>query len=544
MPFFILCMMVSDNAMESYKPDLQEYSPESTAYFSEQEHDHIIRLMGNIKAYKINCSDEPVELTRIQAYKLCASYPIVQSILDDTVGHDSFLELPLFSKHQFLQFIHLLEHPESKDIQNVHDLATIIDLANFFNCPATLKTAQELYANSLVLNLPKLAASKQLLSNVRIIPYDKQQEIRDLLAQNTARLYGTIATDYIQSLQEQNHFIYTLAIADGKLFSSTAGGNLFAGGKNFAINIWDLAENYCLQTEHVQARISAFALDQSKLFTGSKNSIMIWDLLNGYNIKTLETTGHVRALAIASDKLISAIGDTNPKIQIWDLITGDCTQTIEHADIITALTPMGDTFISGASNGTIGVWDLHTCQCLKTLEGHTESISGLTIDSGILLSCSNNGVIKKWDLQTGTCLQTLQGYALGISTTLTADKFFAALADGSIRVWDIAAYDLLQELSLEQIVTVLGLQHMQLYTTIPSNLQKIVNTLPMSIQQALMPVRQQELLQKLAEVAVFNSIRTGVLDSATFDKAFHKALQLASIPKSYLCNQLSNSLKK
>ena len=53
---------------------------------------------------------------------------------------------------------------------------------------------------------------------------------------------------------------------------------------------------------------------------------------------------------------------------------------------------------------------MHTGQCLKTLQGHTNGIWSVTFspDGQQLASGSEDGTIKLWDVNTGDCLKTLR----------------------------------------------------------------------------------------------------------------------------------------
>ena len=68
-----------------------------------------------------------------------------------------------------------------------------------------------------------------------------------------------------------------------------------------------------------------------------------------------------------------------------------------------------NTLASGSYDTTIKIWDIITGNCLKTLEGHSNSVNFLVkINENTLASGSYDTSIKIWDIITGNCLKTLK----------------------------------------------------------------------------------------------------------------------------------------
>jgi WD40 repeat protein len=74
-----------------------------------------------------------------------------------------------------------------------------------------------------------------------------------------------------------------------------------------------------------------------------------------------------------------------------------------------AVTPDGRHVISGSDDNTLRVWDLETGQELRTLEGHTDTVSAvaLTYDGRRAVSGSWDNTLRVWDLKDGKALVTL-----------------------------------------------------------------------------------------------------------------------------------------
>jgi WD40 repeat protein len=64
---------------------------------------------------------------------------------------------------------------------------------------------------------------------------------------------------------------------------------------------------------------------------------------------------------------------------------------------------------SGSSDQTIKLWNIHSGECLRTLQGHTNRVQSVALspDGKILASGSYDETIKVWDVKSGKCLKTL-----------------------------------------------------------------------------------------------------------------------------------------
>lgn len=45
----------------------------------------------------------------------------------------------------------------------------------------------------------------------------------------------------------------------------------------------------------------------------------------------------------------------------------------------------GDILISGSADNSVRIWDLRSCECQHTLEGHTDSVNEVTLNVSIIL---------------------------------------------------------------------------------------------------------------------------------------------------------------
>ena len=81
-----------------------------------------------------------------------------------------------------------------------------------------------------------------------------------------------------------------------------------------------------------------------------------------------------------------------------------------HEDSVNfiAISPDGKYIVSGSDDITIKIWDLKTGECLKTLEGHSNSVSvTISPDGKYIVSGSYDETIKIWDIKTGENIYTI-----------------------------------------------------------------------------------------------------------------------------------------
>ena len=108
-----------------------------------------------------------------------------------------------------------------------------------------------------------------------------------------------------------------------------------------------------------------------------------------------------------------------------------------HANGIMCLQFDDNILVTGSYDATIKLWDLETCEEIRTLRGHDSGIRCLQFDDTKLISGSMDRTIKVWNWRNGECISTYTGHSGGI-IGLHFDS--ALLASGSmdktVKIWN------------------------------------------------------------------------------------------------------------
>ncbi|HEY9607250.1 MAG TPA: NB-ARC domain-containing protein [Allocoleopsis sp.] len=258
-----------------------------------------------------------------------------------------------------------------------------------------------------------------------------------------------------------NHLLSVVFTPDGQ--------TLISSGEDQTVRLWQVDTGECLRILeiHINWVLSvALSPDGQTLATGSDGkTVKFWDITTGECIRILpDYSSHVWALAYAPsvgdadcpNRQILATGSEDTTVKIWDALTGECIQTLQgHRDSeallrsadrvwLVLFSPDGSTLLSASENQTVKLWDVRTGQCLRTLEGYSNSVLSVALSCGgqLLASSGRDQLLRLWDVATGDCITTMQGHTNIVSSVTFVPKLDESqiLASGSddrtIKIWD------------------------------------------------------------------------------------------------------------
>lgn len=175
--------------------------------------------------------------------------------------------------------------------------------------------------------------------------------------------------------------------------------------KDHTIRLWDLESRACLGEGRGHADvITCCAMCRKFAVTGSRdNTIKVWDL-KADNQGKLNPLGSIKAhdkdinsVSIAPNETLFATGSQDKTIKLFQWTTTiDSVATCKgHKRGVWCVTfsNTDKVLLSGSADGTLKVWSL-TGECLKTLEGHSNSVlSCAFVTKGTQVVCTCTDVI-------------------------------------------------------------------------------------------------------------------------------------------------------
>lgn len=169
------------------------------------------------------------------------------------------------------------------------------------------------------------------------------------------------------------------------------------------------------------------------------------------------------ALSLSTDGTLLASGSEDGTTQVLDLRTGKLLHILAgHQDSVwSILLPNSQTLATASEDGTLCLWQVRNTeaipqeqwQCVYTLNGHSDCISGLAFSpKGLqLASSSEDGTIRLWNPYTGTLLHTLTGDEGGVFSVAISPNGRLLASSGhfahSIQVFDLETHELIYKLN-------------------------------------------------------------------------------------------------
>ena len=226
---------------------------------------------------------------------------------------------------------------------------------------------------------------------------------------------------------------------------SPDGNTLANAGRDGTIRFWDVATTKPIRilTGYAQMfRDMVYSPDGSKIAVWSSDgSIRLWDTRTGKLIRMYSPdTKRISCIAYSPDGVHLVCGEylTN---SVWLLNT----ETGEHGQVFTghnndvesvAFSRDGQMLASGDSNGTIHLWNAAIGETLKILEWHDDFVRTLAFSpDGKMLVSTSDSEIRFWDITTGDTIRTVPGHSVSISPDWKT--YFTYGSDRIIQFWHL-----------------------------------------------------------------------------------------------------------
>jgi len=203
-----------------------------------------------------------------------------------------------------------------------------------------------------------------------------------------------------------------------------------SGAEDGDVRIWNLNTNKCLTTiKNYYVPIAGVAISGNgqSVITGTEHgAVDIWNTHPRRIVRSFQNGRSLTSLSLSDDEKTLVCGDRDGRIRVWDLASCKCILTLEgHAGKVTSarLTLAGNTLVSASSDRTVMVWSMTTGTALASLEGHHSSVTCLAItrDGKRAVTGSTDKTVRVWDLESGSCVETIEWHNSEVTSIAISD---------------------------------------------------------------------------------------------------------------------------
>jgi len=298
----------------------------------------------------------------------------------------------------------------------------------------------------LLLSLPDLALQQQILGHIdEIVDLKFVPGQRSLLLAHNSNEWKRV------DFHEVGYTVTSLkGHTDTVLCVGLLGEWVVTGSKDNTVRLWKENACVCVYEGHAHSISSVAFYKRSHIVSGSLDqSIKIWAISESGPVTTAQHTciAHLKAVnvvKVSPDGKMIISGGHDKAIKIWNKKLQMTRQLDGHKRGVWDLDInwADKTLASASGDMTIKLWSLTDFACLRTFEGHTNSVIRVKFLSGggNLVSTSADALVKVFNAKNGVCTSTFDQHddkIWGLDSTIINDSayFATGAADSKLILW-------------------------------------------------------------------------------------------------------------
>ena len=221
------------------------------------------------------------------------------------------------------------------------------------------------------------------------------------------------------------------------------------------VKVWDVETGNAVDLGHTRlARYYnpiSFSPDGAIIASGALDgTVKLWDMVTGQNIGNLPAGkggSWVRFVLFSSDgRIIASHVPGERKTRLWDVATQTMTDTLDDRSVVSwAFSPNSTILASGATDGTVNLWDIGIGQNIATLRGHEDKVNSVAFSpDGKIIASSSEKMVNLWDVATRQKIATVRSNNTIYSAAFSSDGGTVALDMWfSVELWDVETQTLI-----------------------------------------------------------------------------------------------------
>ncbi|MDE0317967.1 MAG: WD40 repeat domain-containing protein [Candidatus Poribacteria bacterium] len=251
----------------------------------------------------------------------------------------------------------------------------------------------------------------------------------------TVRMWDANTGENIKTFTGHNDIIVSVAY-------SPDGSTIISAGWDGMLHRWDAQTGKPLKTYEIYTGVLYFARGHGGAIThtayspdgetiataGADGKMQWWDAHTGENIKTFtEYVSGSRTITYSPDKKKIAV-TAGGKVNLWNASGKHLKTLTGHKGYVAGITfsPEGNVLVTGSSDRTARLWNVHTGENIKILTGHTGIVYNaiFSADGDNFITRGGNN-LRMWSANTREHLKTFEGDVYGC-------RWFKYSPDGKI----------------------------------------------------------------------------------------------------------------